>query len=170
MPAQPPYPISPPAPFWAFDSQPPILHFYRAEFAGSRDALKGIRDLAAQAAAATQMGEIAVAEFEMAVDEACANIVEHSYEKQEPQDHHKILIDIALFADRIECIITDYSAVRFSVKTAPAPDLASFYKEERKRGLGLDIIRHCVDKVEHQWLQPQGNQTRLIKSFQHNAN
>lgn len=160
MPSQ---PNTPPAPaFWAFDGQPSILHSYRAEFEGSRDALKAIRDLAAQAAAATAMGEIAVAEFEMAVDEVCANIVEHSYEKHGPD---KILIDIALFADRVECIITDHSAVRFSVKTAHAPDLASFYKEERKRGLGLDIIRHCLDKVEHQWLQPQGNQTRLIKCF-----
>lgn len=163
MPSKPP--PSPSAPtFWAFDGQPPILHSYRAEFEGSRDALVAIRDLASQAAAASEMNEIAVAEFEMAVDEVCANIVEHSYEKQGPGT---ILVDIALFADRIECIITDHSAVRFSVKTAPAPDLASFYKEERKRGLGLDIIRHCLDKVEHQWLQPQGNQTRLIKSFHH---
>lgn len=165
MPSQPPQPAAAPAPtFWAFDGQPPIRHAYRAEFEGSRDALKAIRDLAAEAAAATAMGEIAVAEFEMAVDEVCANIVEHSYEKQGAD---KILIDIALFPDRIECIITDHSAVRFSVTSAPAQDIASFYKEERKRGLGLDIIRHCLDKVEHQWLQPQGNQTRLIKNFQH---
>ncbi|MBV9470342.1 MAG: ATP-binding protein [Abitibacteriaceae bacterium] len=162
MPPNPPAASTTQATFWSFDGAPQVLQSYRAEFAGSRDSLKAIRDLAESAAAHAHMGEIAVTEFEMAVDEICANIVEHSYEKH---GSHTLLIEIALFSNRIECIVTDHSAVRFPITTAPTHGLDSFFQEERKRGLGLDIIRHSLDKVEHQWLSPQGNQTRLIKFY-----
>ena len=152
---------------WSFNNNQEALQVYHAEFPGDRDSLYAIRELAATATASTALGEMAVAEFEMAVDEMCANIVEHSYEKQAAQegDARTLLIDIGLFGDRIEAIITDHSAIHFDVASAPSLGLAAFHEEQRERGLGLDIIRHCVDKIKHQWLLPQGNQTRLVKLY-----
>jgi len=150
---------------WSFDSDSDALQIYRAEFAGQRDSLSVIRELAEEAANSTPLGEVAVAGFEMAVDELCANVVEHGYEKDDEESPRPMLIEIARFPDRIECIVTDYSAIHFAVDKASTRGFASFLQEQRERGLGLDIIRHCVDQVEHQWLQPKGNQTRLVKFY-----
>jgi anti-sigma regulatory factor (Ser/Thr protein kinase) len=154
-----------PSPFWSFEKKRDVLHVHRDEFPGTRDSLRAIRALAEVAASSVPLEGMAVAQFEMAIDEICANIVEHGYEKQEADTRHPgtILIEIGCFPDRIEAIITDRSAIRFPVDSAPSPGLASFLQDRRTRGLGLDIVRHCVDDVEHHWLQPQGNQTRLVK-------
>jgi anti-sigma regulatory factor (Ser/Thr protein kinase) len=155
--------------FWSFEDNPDAIHVHRAEFSGTRDSLHAIRQIAEAAATNAPLQGKAVAEFEMAMDELCANIVEHGYEMQGTDAREKatstILIEIGRFSNRIEAIITDRSAIRFPVGSAPSPGLASFLQDTRTRGLGLDIVRHCVDDVEHHWLQPQGNQTRLVKFY-----
>jgi anti-sigma regulatory factor (Ser/Thr protein kinase) len=158
-----------PTTFWSFEHNPDVLQVHRAEFPGIRDSLHAIRELAVTAATSSSLEEMAVAEFEMAMDELCANIIEHGYEQQDAIDcqHNAcdILVEIGCFHNHIEAIITDYSAIRFPVASAPRPGLASFLQDTRTRGLGLDIVRHCVDDVEHHWLHPQGNQTRLVKFY-----
>ncbi len=149
--------------FWSFDGQKDVLEIYRLEVPGNRNSLNVIRNSVEHAACATPLSEIGIAAFQMAVDEICANVVEHGYEKHQVQDESTLAIEIARFDDRIETIITDRSAIRFTVKNAPEP--LSFLQEQRKRGLGLDIVRYCVDKVEYQWLLPHGNQTHLIKYY-----
>ena len=159
-------PETPMAP-WSFDSTPQALQIYRGEFSGTRDSLSAIRQLVETAAASAPLEELEAAAFQMAVDEICANIIEHGYEKQESQhdDGRTLVIEIALFGDRIETIITDRLALRFDIASAQTPGLEAFLEEERARGLGLDIVYRCVDKIECQWLQPQGNQTRLVKFY-----
>ena len=156
-------PIAP----WSFDSTPEALQIYRAEFSGTRDSLSAIRQLVETAAASAPLEELEAATFQMAVDEICANIIEHGYEKQEAQqdDGRTLVIEIAVFGDRIEAVITDRSAVRFDIASAETPGIEAFHEEERARGLGLDIVYQCVDKIECHWLQPQGNQTRLVKFY-----
>ena len=149
--------------FWSFDGHKDVLEIYRLEVPGNRNSLSIIRDSVEDAATATPLSEIGIAAFQMAVDEICANVVEHGYEKHQVRDESILGIEIARFEDRIETIITDRSAVRFTVKNAPEP--LSFLQEQRKRGLGLDIVRYCVDKVEYQWLLPHGNQTHLVKYY-----
>lgn len=147
---------------WSFDGNNAVLDIYRAEFAGERLSLRAIRAMAAAAATRTPLREPGIHEFEMAVDEICANIVEHTYEKHGAA---VLLIEIGLFPDRIECIVTDRAAVRCILPNGPPLDLEVFQQQGRRRGLGLDIVRHCVDHLEHQWIAPHGNQMRLIKFY-----
>lgn len=163
------------AAFWSFDPKSQA-HTCLAEFAGTRDSLHAIRDMVESCLDQTALPDMAAAGFVMAVDELAANVIEHGYERspllQEAAQHlenphaaRRILIEMRGFSNRVECIITDFAAIHFAVDQATPQGLNTFFEEQRMRGLGLDIIRFCVDEVAHQWLQPCGNQTRLVKFF-----
>ena len=113
--------------------------------------------------AATQCGfdEENIAKLEMAVGEACTNIIEHSY----ATDPHSLDIEIyiQLFNDRFEVVILDFSSINFAVDSASHVGLDDYIATQRRRGLGLYIIHAFVDKVEHRFICGQGNELRLTK-------
>ena len=151
--------------FWSFDHDQDALEIRRVEVPGARHSLRVIRDLIEDAATDTPLGDVGAAEFQMAVDEICANVVEHGYEEHEVEQEGTLIVETGRFNDRLEAIVTDRSAIRFIVSNPTVPKPSTFLQDQRKRGLGLDIVRHCVDKVEYQWLMPHGNQTRIIKFY-----
>ncbi len=111
-----------------------------------------------------------VAKIEMAVGEACTNIIEHSYATQprNVQSGQDLSIDVVAlhFRDRFEVVIQDYSSINFAVDdTATFGDLDDWIATGKRRGLGIWIIQSFVDKVEHRFICGQGNELKLIKYF-----
>jgi anti-sigma regulatory factor (Ser/Thr protein kinase) len=163
--------------FWSFALESEEVKVCRAEFAGTRDNLSAIRTKTEACLEQTPLNDMAAAGFVMAVDELASNVIEHGYEKSSllqeavkrfdtSAQARRVLLEIGCFSNRIECIVTDFAAIHFAVEQATPQGLSSFFEEQRSRGLGLDIIRFCVDEVSHQWLQPMGNQTRLVKFYE----
>ena len=99
--------------------------------------------------------------MEMAVGEACTNIIEHSYSTH-PQNLD-IEIHIQQYQDRFEVVILDFSSINFAVDAAVQVGLDDYIATQRRRGLGLYIIQTFVDKVEHRFICGQGNELRLTK-------
>lgn len=151
-----------PGSVWTYAGDKDVRQTYRGTFSGNRDDLKGIRALVETAATQSALNEVVAAAFEMAVDEICANIIEHNYENH---GTGSLVIEVGLYPDRIECVVTDQAAIRFDVTQAPQLGIDAFHEQGRKRGLGLEIVRHCVDEVHHQWLDQHGNQIRLVKCY-----
>ncbi|MBV9470313.1 MAG: ATP-binding protein [Abitibacteriaceae bacterium] len=131
--------------------------------AGTPDALPQIRHLVVEAAERSGFGEEDVAKIEMAVGEACSNIIEHAYLTQPLRQ--EIEVSVHQFPDRLEITILDYSTINFSVEEAPGVGLDDYIDTQRRRGLGLYIIRTFVDRVEHRFICGQGNELRLVKFF-----
>ena len=106
------------------------------------------------------------AQLEMAVDEACSNIIEHSYGGENSpapaQDEDGLLIKLIRFPDRIVVEIFDRGA-GFDFDASPAVSPADYLDERRQRGLGLFIIRCFVDSVAYDRATPDGNRMRLTK-------
>ena len=121
-----------------------------------RVARQAVADLCAQAHAPVTWSS----QLEMAVDEACANIIEHSYHHAD--NNPGIQISLTYFPDRIEVEIQDTGAgFAFDHAHPISPD--RYIEEGRSRGLGLHIIRSFVDQATYRHGTAAGNSLRLVK-------
>lgn len=131
---------------------------------GSPDALPRIRQAVVDAAEQCGFDGEDIVKIEMAVGEACTNVIEHAYSTQS----HKLDIEvqIARFADRLEVAILDGSSINFAVpEVSTVSDLDDWMATGKRRGLGIFIIQSFVDKVEHKFICGQGNELKLTKFF-----
>ena len=134
---------------------------YRLLTPASAESLPDIRRLVVEAAERAGFSPEAVLQIEMAVDEACTNVIEHGY-KADPLKH-EVEIVASQFSNRMEIVISDYSTVDFPVNSTPNVTPEEYLGSERRRGLGLYIINNFVDRVEHRFVGGQGNELRLVK-------
>lgn len=135
---------------------------------GTPDALPRVRAMVTQAATRCGFAEDEIAKIEMAVDEACTNIIEHAYHTiGEHQDAQPLQIEVHAreHPDRLEITILDHSLHNFSVSEHAPEELENYFAEQKKRGLGLFIIRSFVDDVKHRFVVGHGNELLLIKYF-----
>lgn len=96
--------------------------------------------------------------LQLAVHEACINIVDHAYAGLNPG---RIQITITLVSVSRQLIIElEDTGGSFDLAAIPEPDLV----EGQIRGYGLFLIRQVMDEVVYEPL-PQGNRWRLRKEL-----
>ncbi len=82
--------------------------------------------------------------IELALDEACANIIDHGYEGE-----GKGSIDIGLsLEDSLFVIKVEDKGQAFDPETIPPPDLTSPLEIRSERGLGVYTMRKLMDRVD----------------------
>ncbi|HEX8237215.1 MAG TPA: ATP-binding protein [Abditibacteriaceae bacterium] len=128
---------------------------------GTPDSLPRIREAVVAHAEQMNFDSTDVAKIEMAVGEACSNIIEHAYLTQPLR--YELEVRVQPFPNRLEVTILDYSTINFPVDEMPGVPLDDYIEAQRRRGLGLYIIRNFVDHVEHRFICGQGNELKLIK-------
>lgn len=132
-----------------------------------------IRDFVTAVARRAGFSEQRVGEIEIAVDEACANIVEHAYggtaasrqltlSSCPGSDAPAIVLRIAAFGDRLEVKILDRGP-RYVPEMPNCDDPAMLMTGNRKRGIGTYIIRNVMDEVRHEYRPGNGNELTLVK-------
>jgi len=136
----------------------PVQHL---QLSSTLDALPRIRSLVVSAAEAMSFSVEDVAKIEMAVGEACTNIIEHAYITQPLRE--EIDVFVQPFPDRLEVTLRDYSTINFPIDDTSGIALDDYIDTQRRRGLGLYIIRTFVDLVEHRFICGQGNELKLVK-------
>lgn len=125
---------------------------------------QSVMDLCARAG----LSEFKAAQMEMAVDEACANIIEHSYGGEtdaanEPQ-HPGLRINLMLATDRIIVELLDHGrGFEFDTQNDAHFDPEEYMQSTNQRGLGLYIIRRFVDNVTYERNTRAGNCLRMTK-------
>lgn len=116
-------------------------------------------DLAARSARAAGLDEQAVYEVQVAVDEACANVVEHAYAGREPGAMQvSCRSDGRVFAIRVR----DWGR-RFEPNGIEDPDTTAPLEERSLGGLGMFLIRQYMDQVEYTFDPELGNELLMIK-------
>ena len=123
---------------------------------------QSIVDLCARAGSS----ELVAAQLEMAVDEACANIIEHSYGgENEPDGQANTLglrVNLVQFRHKIIVELHDFGkGFDFDSYQYPAPD--EYVENKQSRGLGMYIINQFVDEVDYQRNTSTGNCLKLTK-------
>ncbi len=128
--------------------------------------LRMIRQSVIDMSARAGMSEFKAAQLEMAVDEACANVIEHSYGGETSTNgnpnHPGLRINLMQCKDRIVIEVFDRGkGFDFDKQGVIDPD--QYLENERQRGLGMFIIQKFVDEVSYERGTSSGNCLRVTK-------
>lgn len=128
--------------------------------------LRMIRQSVLDMSARAGMSEFKAAQLEMAVDEACANVIEHSYGGETATmsnpNHPGLRINLMQCNDKIVIEIFDRGkGFDFEDQSIVHPD--EYLDKGRQRGLGMFIIQKFVDDVSYERATSSGNCLRVTK-------
>ena len=112
-------------------------------FPGKYKSLAKIGEFVRQIAQDAGFEKFAVYSIEMAVDEACSNIIEHAYGGEGKGD---IRCTCAFNEHTLTIILSDQGK-SFDPSSVPPPDLSDDIDSRQAHGLGLYFIRQWMDEV-----------------------
>jgi len=131
-------------------------------FPGRFDSLAAISEFVARAAEAAGLDARAVYQVELAVDEACSNIVEHAYGGE---GHGDIELTCRINSDGLTVMLRDYGRP-FDPTGVPPPDLHASLEDRDLGGLGLYFMRQLMDEVHFEFTPDSGNLLTMVKRKQ----
>jgi serine/threonine-protein kinase RsbW len=129
------------------------------KFPSRFESLARIRNFVSRAAKDAGFNEKEIYAVELAVDEACANIIEHAYEGE---GNGEIECTCNNLIGGLEIIIQD-DGKPFDPNSIPLPDFSVDLDELKPRGAGLFIIRNLMDDVSFTFSEKKGNELRMVK-------
>jgi serine/threonine-protein kinase RsbW len=97
-------------------------------------------------------------DMQLAVDEACTNIISHGYAGMDPGS---IILDLNIDSDRITISLTDFGHA-FEPSSTPIPDVDAPIEERELGGFGLFFIQQSVDEMNYR-VTEDGNKMILTK-------
>ncbi len=133
-----------------------IFRMTRAAYLESLGDFRGF--LRQHCAALPGVGPELLYDLQLAVDEACTNIITHGYAGMDPGS---IILDLDLGPDQITVSLTDFGH-SFEADTAPIPDMNASTEARELGGFGLFFIRQSVDHMDYR-VTEDGNTMTLIK-------
>lgn len=119
-----------------------------------------IRDFIHDQAITAGASNTEVESLVQAVDEASTNIMVHGYRC----NPGVINIEVNIIHDEFQATLHD-DAPRFDPTLVPSPDLLLPLEERPIGGLGIHLIRKCVDRLTYAAPPGGGNQLTLIKKI-----
>jgi len=128
-------------------------------FPGRFDSLRRISEFVARFAGAAGLEPKVIYAVEMAVDEACTNIIEHAYGGEGRGD---IECTCQVSSDGLTVRLRDYGRP-FDPSSVPEPDINAGLDERREGGLGLYLIRKLMDEVRFEFTPDSGNVLTMVK-------
>jgi anti-sigma regulatory factor (Ser/Thr protein kinase) len=123
------------------------------------DNLAAISEFVTRAAEAASLDARAVYAVQLAVEEACANIIEHAYGGEERGD---IECTCIVNNNGLAVILRD-NGRPFDPTSVPEPDICASLEDRKARGLGLYLIRQLMDKVRFEFTPDSGNVLTMVK-------
>jgi serine/threonine-protein kinase RsbW len=100
-----------------------------------------------------------VAQLELAVDEACANVIEHAYG---PEVTKEVSIKATLDDSAVQIDVVD-TGRGFDPAEISQKNLDQLVAERRSGGLGMRLMKTLMDEVHYEVIPGQKNELRMIK-------
>jgi serine/threonine-protein kinase RsbW len=123
--------------------------------------LSEIADFVELAARECGMNDAQVYDVQMAVDEACANVIEHAYRGRTDGT-----IDIACEKEGKEFIVTIQDlGERFDPKKVARPRTRDPLSKRNIGGLGLFFMHKLMDQVKFEFSSGSGNRLTMVKKI-----
>ena len=121
--------------------------------------LEIIADFITQATQQSNLSEQDIFAIQLAVDEACTNVVQHAYKGMTPKD-----IDVFVEVDSKKLTITVSDHGRgFDPDSFPQLDMDAYLNELKRGGLGIYLIRTLMDEVKFTIAPGHKNSVRMAK-------
>ena len=128
-------------------------------FPGRFDMLEEIGVLIVQTAKDAGFNSNDCYAMQLAVDEACTNIIEHGYGGE---DKGKIECSCDMINDKFTIVLRDWGR-SFSPENVPDPNFNVPLEELQSRGAGLFLIYKIMDEVHFEFETPNGNTLTMVK-------
>ncbi len=130
-----------------------------AVFPGRYKSLNEVVDFVTGAAQAAGLDADGVNAVQLAVDEACSNIIDHAYGGE---GHGEIKCTCHIAHDRLTVQLRDYGSP-FDPSCVSDPDLECDLEERGEGGLGLYIMRRLMDEIHFECTSESGNTLTMVK-------
>jgi len=118
-----------------------------------------IREFVTNVGVQAGLGEDDVAKLELAVDEACTNVIEHAH----GGDITKDVVVRATFDEKMLRIEVVDSGAGFDPARIPEEDVERLVAQRRSGGLGLRVMRSLMDEVSYEIVPGNTNRLRMTK-------
>lgn len=100
-----------------------------------------------------------VAQMELAVDEACANVIEHAYGSDVTKE---VSVRAMLDENSVQIEVID-TGKAFDPSLIEQVDLDKLVSARKSGGLGMRLIKSFMDEVHYQMGPGQKNELRMVK-------
>jgi len=125
------------------------------------DKLACIADFIKRAVSSLGMDENSAYAMQLAVDEACTNVIDYAYQRRTGQP-----VTIECYEDNGRCIVTIRDQGRpFDPTRVPVPDLHAPLAKRQIGGLGIYLMRRLMDDVRFHFDSIHGNELTLVKAI-----
>lgn len=134
---------------------------FTLKFPSSTENLALVREFVSGIGRQSKMSEADIAQLELAVDEACANVIEHAY----GHDVSKEVIIRAVFDDEKVRISVIDTGCGFDPTKVELPSLEQLVSQRKSGGLGIRLIRSLMDDVSYEIIPGQKNELHMTKKI-----
>ena len=128
-------------------------------FPGRYESLSDIRDFVVEIAKRVGFQDFDLYAVELAVDEACSNIIEHAYGGE---DKGEIELTCNLTDRGLKIVLRDQGRP-FNPAIVPDPNFGLEIDELKPGGAGLFLMRKMMDEVSFDFSKGSGNVLTMIK-------
>jgi len=128
-------------------------------FPGRFESIPKIRDFIVNAAVNAGLNEPDLYAVELAVDEACSNIIEHAYGGEGIGD---IQCTCKVSDNDLTIILKDYGRP-FEPESVPEPNFNAPLEKLKPGGAGLYLMRKMMDEVQFEFTPEDGNILVMVK-------
>lgn len=142
-----------------------IAKKFTLEVPSSTENLVLIRDFVTRIAQQAHLDEQEISNLELAVDEACANVIEHAYGQDTRQE---VIIQAICDEEAVRISVIDTGKWFDPTGVTPA-SIDSLVTERRSGGLGIRLIKALMDEVSYQIQPGQKNELHMIKRLRKHA-
>lgn len=125
----------------------------------STENLALIREFVTTIGAQAGLAENDIAKLELAVDEACANVIEHAYGHDESKE---VTVSANFDGDSITFEIID-TGKGFDPSQIRQEELETLIAKRKDGGLGMRLIKTLMDEVQYEMVPGQKNELRMTK-------
>jgi serine/threonine-protein kinase RsbW len=130
---------------------------------GEMHYLHRIRDFITGIAEESGIDERDLDNIELAVDEACANIIEHGYEPDELDKNLTIRMEIN--SKKLVLTISDQGK-HFDPRKKKQAELKELIAMKRDGGLGISLIKQTMDEIDYR-ATPEGRNELILTKYLH---
>ncbi len=125
----------------------------------STENLALIREFVTTVGAQAGLAENEIGKLELAVDEACANVIEHAYGHDATKE---VTVSANFDGDSITFVIEDVGK-GFDPAQIQQEELESLIAKRKDGGLGMRLIKTLMDEVQYEIGPGHKNELRMTK-------
>jgi len=126
--------------------------------------LPHIRTLTCSTAREVGFNDEDISKIEIAVDEACANVILHAYKNDEQRVDGLLLVRFRQMPHGLQVQVIDSGRGSLTgQRHSGVHDLGEYLTQEKHSGLGTYIMDHVMDEVEFSFPPDQGTTVTMMK-------